>query len=185
VPGPAPAPPPAGQAQVEVWELKAHDTPVSCSDSSHRRRDVSASRACEAGVSAAGWPPDMPEPVSADVGAAGDIRGGGVEGRERPHGVALCDEPVGDGREEVGDRAGRASLQVGGGVAGMGGYSPDRRSRIGEASLEFEDEEQVGQLGPGLRTQPRFKQVLIRRLRSSGQFMLRPTIATLSGVRVG
>jgi hypothetical protein len=73
----------------------------------------------------------------------------------------------------------------GGGVAGMGGYSPDRRSRIGEASLEFEDEEQVGQLGPGLRTQPRFKQVLICRLRSSGQFMLRPTIATLSGVRVG
>jgi hypothetical protein len=58
------------------------------------------------------WPPDMPEPVSADVGAAGDIRGGGVEGRERPHGVALCDEPVGDGREEVGDRAGRASLRV-------------------------------------------------------------------------
>ena len=77
-----------------------------------------------------GWPPHMPEPVRANAGAAGDIRRSGVEGRERPQGIALCDDPVGDGREGVEDRAGRASLQVRGRVAGMGGDSPDRRSGI-------------------------------------------------------
>ena len=61
--------------------------------------------------------------------------------------AALREQPVADRHQAVLDRVAGAALQLGRGVAGVRGDGADRRAGLGEAALELEHEQQVGELG--------------------------------------
>ncbi len=105
-------------------------TPVISSETSHRRRATSSSRAARFGETGLGWPRCSPMPSGPDVGAAGQAGlGRRVERRQRAHLLALGDHRVADLHDQPVEQRRRGELQVGRRVAGVGRHALDRSSR--------------------------------------------------------
>ncbi len=91
------------------------------------------------------------EAVGADEAVAGEVLRRGVQRREGAHVLALGEDPVPDGAQDVHEAAARPRLEVRRGVARVDGHRPDRRSSLREAALELGREQQVRELRLAVR----------------------------------
>ena len=126
-------------------------TPVSVSESSHRRRAMTAVLRGAAAADERRVAALLLEAVGADEAVAGEVLRRGVQRREGAHVLALGEDAVSDGAQDVHQAAARPRLEVRGGVAGVHGHRADRRPGIGEAALELGREEEVRELRLAVR----------------------------------
>ena len=93
-----------------------------------------------------GWPRCSLEAVRADEAVAGEVLRRGVQRRQGAHVLALGEEAVPDGPQDVHEAAARAATGGSWRRSRVDGHRADRRSRLGEAALELRREQEVREL---------------------------------------